>query len=71
MRGQGFLGALQFESQHRVSYHHLTLSVQECVWRCTLYIRSSAADKVFFCLPPNSYLCFRAKLMSVRVRGKV
>lgn len=47
MGRQGLIRSFQFESQHRVSYPHLTVSVKECVWQYTFYIRAQRA------------LCFR------------
>ncbi len=39
MRGHGLFRPFQCESEHRVSYHHLTLSVHGCVWSHTRDIR--------------------------------
>ena len=56
------------ESKHRLSYHQLTWSLHGSVWSKPVIASTDAADKVFRCLPHNSYLYFRAEPIAVRPR---
>jgi len=51
MGGQGFVGPIELEGQHRLLYHGLTLWVKGNVVAHPLYIRSQSGPQGFSFIP--------------------